>query len=125
MSDVAGLGLTALLLVLNAFFVGAEFALISARRTKIEPRAAEGNPVARITLYAMEHVSLMMAGAQLGITICSLALGSISEPAIAHLIEAPMHAIGVPDAWQHPIALVIALSLVTYLHVVFGEMVPK
>lgn len=125
MSDLAGIGLMFLLLVLNAFFVGAEFALISARRTRIEPRAAAGNPLARITLYAMEHVSLMMAGAQLGITICSLALGSISEPAIAHLLEGPMDALGVPHGWQHPVALVIALSLVTYLHVVFGEMVPK
>ncbi|TGO04343.1 hemolysin family protein [Serinibacter arcticus] len=125
MSDLAGIGLTVVLLILNAFFVGAEFALISARRTKIEPLAADGNRIAKITLYAMEHVSLMMAGAQLGITICSLALGSISEPAIAHLIEVPAAALGVPEAWLHPVALVIALSLVTYLHVVFGEMVPK
>ncbi|PFG20050.1 hemolysin family protein [Serinibacter salmoneus] len=125
MSDLQGLGLTAVLLLANAFFVGAEFALISARRTKIEPRAEEGNPVAKMTLFAMEHVSLMMAGAQLGITVCSLALGSISEPAIAHLLEAPMDDLGIPAGWQHPIALVIALSLVTYLHVVFGEMVPK
>ncbi|MBN8883882.1 MAG: HlyC/CorC family transporter, partial [Salana multivorans] len=63
--------------------------------------------------------------AQLGITICSLALGSISEPAIAHLLEAPMDALGIPAGWQHPVALTIALALVTYLHVVFGEMVPK
>ncbi|MBN8882436.1 MAG: DUF21 domain-containing protein, partial [Salana multivorans] len=63
MSDLAGILLTLLLLVLNAFFVGAEFALSSARRTKIEPRAADGNPVARITLYGMKHVSMMMAGA--------------------------------------------------------------
>lgn len=125
MSDLAGIGLTIALLIFNAFFVGAEFALISARRTRIEPEAAEGKTIARITLYAMEHVSLMMAGAQLGITICSLALGSISEPAIAHLIEVPAAALGVPEAWLHPVALVIALSLVTYLHVVFGEMVPK
>ncbi|ACQ79977.1 protein of unknown function DUF21 [Beutenbergia cavernae DSM 12333] len=125
MSDLVGIGLTIVLLALNAFFVGAEFALISARRTKIEPRAAEGHRVARVTLHAMEHVSLMMAGAQLGITICSLALGSISEPAIAHLIEGPLESMGVPSTLLHPIALVIALSLVTYLHVVLGEMVPK
>lgn len=125
MSDLVGILLTILLLVFNAFFVGAEFALISARRTKIEPRATEGNPIAKLTLYGMEHVSLMMAGAQLGITICSLALGSISEPAIAHLIEVPLEAMGVSAGWLHPIALIIALALVTYLHVVFGEMVPK
>ena len=73
----------------------------------------------------MEQVSLMMAGAQMGITVCSLALGAISEPAIAHLLEGPFEAIGVPGALTHPISFVIALALVTYLHVVFGEMVPK
>ncbi len=125
MSDFAGLLLTVVLLAGNAFFVGAEFALISARRTVIEPKALEGKWAAKVTLKAMENVSLMMAGAQLGITICTLALGAISEPAIAHLLEVPFAAIGVPEALQHPIAFAIALSLVTYLHVVIGEMVPK
>lgn len=125
MSDVTGLVLTVVLLGANAFFVGAEFALISARRTIIEPRALSGSWAAKVTLKAMENVSLMMAGAQLGITICSLALGYISEPAIAHLLEVPFAATGVPEAFVHPIAFAIALSLVTYLHVVFGEMVPK
>lgn len=125
MSPAAGITLTVFLLAFNAFFVGAEFALISARRTKIEPRAAEGNSIARVTLYGMEHVSLMMAGAQLGITACSLALGSISEPAIASLIEPGLEQLSVPSALLHPIALVIALSLITFLHVVLGEMVPK
>lgn len=125
MSDVYSLLLTVALLGANAFFVGAEFALISARRTMIEPRARSGSRAARITLGAMENVSLMMAGAQLGITICSLALGYISEPAIAHLLEIPFAALGIPAALLHPISFVIALSIVTYLHVVFGEMVPK
>ena len=125
MSEVTGLILTVVLLGANAFFVGAEFALISARRTIIEPRALSGSWAAKVTLGAMENVSLMMAGAQLGITICSLALGYISEPAIAHLLEVPFAALGVPAAFVHPIAFAIALSLVTYLHVVFGEMVPK
>ena len=125
MSDFTGLALTLVLLLANAFFVGAEFSLISARRSIIEPKALEGNWAAKRTLGAMEQVSLMMAGAQLGITVCSLALGAISEPAIAHLLEVPFAWIGVPEALQHPIAFVIALSLVTYLHVVFGEMVPK
>jgi CBS domain containing-hemolysin-like protein len=124
-SAAVGIPLTIALLALNAFFVGAEFALISARRTKIEPLALEGSRRARITLGAMERVSMMMAGAQLGITIASLALGSISEPVIAHLLEVPFDAIGVPDALVHPISFAIALSLVTYLHVVLGEMVPK
>src|SRR5699024_8021219 len=125
MSTATGLGLTLLLLLLNAFFVGAEFALISARRSVIEPRALEGKWAAKVTIYAMEHVSLMMAGAQMGITVCSLALGAISEPAIAHLLEVPLEVLGVPAGFTHPIAFVCALGLVTYLHVVFGEMVPK
>jgi len=124
-STTAGLLLTVGLLLVNAFFVGAEFALISARRTIVEPRALAGSRSAKITLKAMENVSLMMAGAQLGITICSLALGALSEPAIARLIEGPFAAMGAPEALVHPIAFAIALSLVTYLHVVFGEMVPK
>lgn len=125
MSTATGLILTLVLLIANAFFVGAEFALISARRSVIEPRALEGKWAAKVTINAMEQVSLMMAGAQLGITVCSLALGAISEPAIAHLLEVPFGAIGVPDSMLHPISFVIALGMVTYLHVVFGEMVPK
>ncbi|MBK6809030.1 MAG: HlyC/CorC family transporter [Sandaracinaceae bacterium] len=125
MNDVLGLVLTVGLLVLNAFFVAAEFALISVRRTKIEPRAEGGSLPAKVTLYAMEHVSLMMAGAQLGITIASLALGSLSEPAIAHLMEVPMELAGVPAAFLHPISFTLALTLVTFLHVIIGEMVPK
>jgi CBS domain containing-hemolysin-like protein len=119
------IGISVFLLAANAFFVGAEFALISARRSLIEPRAAEGSRTARTTLYAMEHVSLMMAGAQLGITICSLGLGYLGEPAIAHFLEGPFDTIGVPESLVHPISFAIALGLIGYLHVVLGEMVPK
>lgn len=125
MNDLVGIALTIVLLLANAFFVGAEFSLISARRSVIEPKALAGNWAAKVTIRAMEQVSIMMAGAQMGITVCSLALGAISEPALAHLLEVPFEAIGIPSTLQHPIAFVIALSLVTYLHVVFGEMVPK
>lgn len=125
MSDIVAAGLTVFLLLFNAFFVGAEFALVSARRTKVEPLALAGNRRAKITLRAMERVSLMMAGAQMGITVCSLLLLVISEPAIKHLIEGPLESVGVPAAAITPIAFAIALGLVTYLHVVLGEMVPK
>ncbi|WP_062522348.1 hemolysin family protein [Demequina silvatica] len=125
MNDYTALLIAVALLIGNAFFVGAEFALISARRTQIEPRAAAGSWGARITLRAMEHVSLMMAGAQLGITACSLGLGAIAEPAIAHLLEVPLEAIGITGAWVHGIAFTIALVIVVYLHMVLGEMVPK
>lgn len=125
MSLPLALALTAGLLAANAFFVGAEFALISARRSQIEPRAQQGSRLARTTLRAMEDISLVLAGAQLGITVCSLALGAVSEPAIAYFMEPYFEAWGVPENLVHPIALVIALSLVVYLHVVLGEMVPK
>jgi CBS domain containing-hemolysin-like protein len=124
-SDYTALALAVFLLAANAFFVGAEFALISARRTQIEPRAASGSRVARTTLRAMENVSLVMAGAQLGITVASLGLGAIAEPALAHLIEPVFHAAGVSDRLLHPVAFVVAMSIVVYLHVVLGEMVPK
>ena len=125
MGDLWAVGLAVVLLVFNAFFVGAEFALLSARRSQIEPRALEGSRAARTTLRAMEEVSLVMAGAQLGITVCSLGLGAVGEPAVAHLLEPGLHALGVPDSALHPISFVIAMSLVVYLHVVLGEMVPK
>ena len=125
MSDVTAILVAVVLLSANAFFVGAEFALISARRSQIEPRAQEGSRMARTTLRAMERVSLVMAGAQLGITICSLGLGAVGEPAVAHLLEPVFHHLGVPDGLVHPISFVIALGIVVYLHVVLGEMVPK
>ncbi|WP_405956543.1 hemolysin family protein [Streptomyces phaeochromogenes] len=115
----------ALTLLTNAFFVGAEFALISVRRSQIEPRAKEGNKRARMTLWALEHLSAMMATAQLGITVSSLVLGAVAEPAIAHLLEPVSEAAHIPDGLVHPIAFVIALSLATYLHMLIGEMVPK
>jgi len=125
MSPLAALGLALVLLLLNAFFVGAEFAVISARRSQIEPLANAGKRTARTTLWAMEHVSLMLACSQLGITVCSLGLGAVAEPAIAHLLEAPFTAVGAPAEVLHPIAFALALGVVIYFHVVVGEMVPK
>ncbi|HSE55858.1 MAG TPA: hemolysin family protein [Nocardioidaceae bacterium] len=125
MSDLSAVLVALALLAANAFFVGSEFALISARRTQIEPRAAAGSRMARTTLRAMENVSLVMAGAQLGITVASLGLGAIGEPAVAHLIEPAFHALGLSDRLLHPVAFVVAMSIVVYLHVVLGEMVPK
>ncbi|TXS51589.1 hemolysin family protein [Streptomyces sp. t39] len=114
-----------LTLVVNAFFVGAEFALISVRRSQIEPEAQAGNRRARSVLWALEHVSALLAAAQLGITLCTLVLGIVAEPAIAHLLEPVFDAIGVPHGMVHPISFVIALALATYLHMLLGEMVPK
>lgn len=124
MSTQASLLLAVVLIVGNAFFVGAEFAVLSARRSQIEP-LAETSARARSALFAMEHVSLMLAACQLGVTLCSLGLGAVAEPAVAHLLEPVFHAVGVPEAFVHPIALVLALAVVVYLHVVAGEMIPK
>lgn len=124
-SDLMGLVWLVVLLASNAFFVGAEFAVISARRAQIEPRADAGSRAAKITLKAMENVSLMLATAQLGITVSSLLILVIAEPAIHHLLEVPFSAIGFDYATASIVSFIIALLLVTYLHVVLGEMLPK
>ncbi|MDR5699816.1 hemolysin family protein [Agromyces aerolatus] len=125
MSDWIGLAWLVVLLAGNAFFVGAEFAVISARRSQIEPLAERGSRRAKTALWAMEHATLMLAMSQLGITICSLLILNVSEPAIHHLLEIPLHLTGWSEEVIGTIAFVIALVLVSYLHVVFGEMVPK
>jgi CBS domain containing-hemolysin-like protein len=125
MSDWAGLGWLVVLLIGNAFFVGAEFAVISARRSQIEPLADAGKRSAKTALWAMEHATLMLATSQLGITVCSLLILNVSEPAIHHLLEVPLHLTGLPEEFISTVAFVIALFIVSYLHVVFGEMVPK
>ncbi|MFI1801320.1 hemolysin family protein [Streptomyces sp. NPDC020379] len=112
-------------LVVNAFFVGAEFALISVRRSQIEPYADQGDRRARSVLWGLRHISALMAAAQLGITLCTLVLGVVAEPAIAHLMEPVFHAVGLPGGLIHVVSFVIALAVATYLHMLFGEMVPK
>jgi CBS domain containing-hemolysin-like protein len=125
MSDWAGIVWLVVLLVFNAFFVGAEFAVISARRSQIEPLAEKGSRSAKTALWAMEHATLMLATCQLGITICSLLILNVSEPAIHHLLAVPLELTGWGEAAVDVVAFIVALVLVSYLHVVFGEMVPK
>ncbi|SDS57249.1 Hemolysin, contains CBS domains [Pseudarthrobacter equi] len=115
----------AVLLVVNGFFVGAEFAVISARRSQIEPKAEAGSKAAKTTLWAMEHATLMLATSQLGITVCSLIILNVSEPAIHHLLEIPLGLTSLSYEAISIIAFIVALLLVTFLHVVLGEMVPK
>jgi CBS domain containing-hemolysin-like protein len=112
------------LVLANAYFVGAEFAVMAARRSQIEPLAAQSRR-ARSTLAAMESISAMLACAQLGVTVCSLALGAVAEPALAQVGTALLRQAAVPTTWAHPLAFVAALLTVIYLHVVVGEMVPK
>ena len=114
-----------LLLAGNAFFVAAEFALVASKRHRLEQAAAEGSRAAKAALDGTRELSVMLAGAQLGITLCSLGLGALAEPALEHLLGPALHAIGLPDMASHVIAFLIALIIVTFLHLVLGEMMPK
>ncbi|WP_431951106.1 hemolysin family protein [Nocardia lijiangensis] len=125
MGDLFGVLLTVVLLAGNAFFVAAEFALISARRDRLEALAAQGKRNATTVIRAGENLSMMLAAAQLGITICSILLGRVGEPAVAHLLEGPFDLIGLPDQLLHPVAFAVALTIVVILHILFGEMIPK
>jgi CBS domain containing-hemolysin-like protein len=124
-TDWWGIVWLGILLAVNAFFVGAEFAVISARRSQIEPRAVQGSRAAKTALWAMEHATLMLATSQLGITVCSLLILNVSEPAIHHLLEVPLDLTGWSEEAVGTIAFVITLLVVSFLHVVLGEMVPK
>lgn len=117
------------LLVVNGFFVGAEVAITAAaagRRGELERRAADGRRAARLAVASMRELSFMLTGAQLGITMASLGLGFVAEPAIADVLEAAIaDRIGLTGAPLHALASVIALTIVVVLHMVLGEMAPK
>ena len=120
------LALAVVLLLLNGFFVGAEFALIAARRSKIEQLAAEGSKRAAVALRSVKELSLMLAGAQLGITMASLGLGAVAEPAVARLLEGAIESlVHLSPTVLHTVSFVIALAIVIFFHMVIGEMAPK
>ncbi|ARF54348.1 hemolysin family protein [Streptomyces gilvosporeus] len=123
--SLAQLMFAILLVLANGFFVGAEFALVSVRRSQIEPLATDGSKRARQVLHGLENLPQMMAAAQFGITVCSLTLGAVAEPTVAALVEPAFEAIHLPEALIHPLGYVMALALVVFLHLVIGEMVPK
>lgn len=118
-----------LLVLLNGLFVAAEFAIIGVRQTRMAQLAAEGNSTAQRLLNTLDDrakVDRYIASAQLGITLASLGLGMYGEPAIAHLLEDPLHDLfGLSGNAVHTVSFIIGLGLITYLHVVIGEMVPK
>jgi CBS domain containing-hemolysin-like protein len=115
----------AFLLLANGFFVAAEFALVAARPVQLEPLARSSDR-ANVALKSMRELSLMLAGAQLGITMCSVGLGFVAEPAVAAALESALgSAAGLPPAVLHTISFVVALTIVTFLHMVIGEMAPK
>ncbi|HWU09035.1 MAG TPA: CNNM domain-containing protein, partial [Streptomyces sp.] len=110
-----------LLVLANGFFVGAEFALVSVRRSQVEPLAAGGSSRAGQVLYGLENLPQMMAAAQFGITVCSLTLGAVAEPTVARLLEPLFHAAHVPEGLVHPLGFAVALVSVVFLHLVIGE----
>lgn len=125
MENLPGIGWLALLLLGNAFFVAGEFAVMGARRSQIEPKAEAGSRNAKTTLYAMEHVTHILAICQLGITVCSLLILIVAEPAIHGLLAVPLESMGMAPGVATTTSFILALLVVTFLHVTFGEMVPK
>ncbi|WP_229076389.1 hemolysin family protein [Actinoplanes sp. DH11] len=125
MSTTWALLVSLLLLALNGFFVAAEFALVAAKRHRLEQAASEGSRGARVALAGSRSLSMMLAGAQLGITLCTLGLGALAKPTVAHLLEPVFTSVGLPDGAAYVIAFILAVALVGFLHVVVGEMAPK
>lgn len=117
-----------LLVIMNGLFVAAEFALVGARLSRLQAIAENGSGAARWLVDVFErHAGKdgYIAVAQLGITLASIGLGMYGEPAVAHWLYGPLEDIGVPVSASHTVGFIIALSAITYLHVVFGEMIPK
>jgi CBS domain containing-hemolysin-like protein len=125
MSTAWALALSALLLAGNAFFVAAEFALVASKRYRLEQAAEAGSRAAKAAIAGSRELSLMLAGAQLGITACTLGLGALAEPAIEHSLGPLLQDLGLPERASTVVSFVIALSIVAFLHVVVGEMAPK
>jgi CBS domain containing-hemolysin-like protein len=115
---------TVVLIAASAFFVAVEFALIAARRHRLEDAAANSRP-ARAALRSTAELSVLLAGSQLGITVCTLALGAITKPAVHHWLTPLIDSFGAPGWVADVGGFAIALSIVTFLHLVVGEMAPK
>src|SRR5688572_5636952 len=124
MVDALTIVLVFFLVFANGFFVASEFSLVGVRRSRIETLARAGDKRARRLLGMVDNLNAYISATQLGITLASLALGWIGEPAIAHLLEIPLHG-RVSDTVLHTISFTIAFSIITFLHIVLGELAPK
>lgn len=112
------------LVLANGFFVASEFSLVGVRRSRIATMAAAGDARAKTLLGLVDNLNAYISATQLGITLASLALGWIGEPAIAHLLEIPLRG-RISETLLHTIAFTIAFSIITFLHIVLGELAPK
>lgn len=124
MVSVLYLLLVILLVLANGFFVAAEFSLVGVRRSRVATLAQNGNQHARLLLQLTDSLNAYISATQLGITMASLALGWIGEPVFAHLLEAPLRG-RVSDGVLDTIAFALAFTLITFLHIVLGELAPK
>jgi CBS domain containing-hemolysin-like protein len=124
---VIGLVALAVLILLNALFVAAEFAFVGVRRTRVEQLASGGHSRARLLLAALQHLDRTIAATQLGMTMCGLALGWLGEPVLASVIEPPLGAVlgFAPEGVAHVASVVFAFALVTALVIIFAELAPK
>jgi CBS domain containing-hemolysin-like protein len=122
---MTGLLVSLLLLTLNAFFVAAEFALVASKRHRLEEAAQGGSRAAEAAVRGSRELSLMLAGAQLGITLCTLGLGSLAKPAVAELLAPVLTFLRLPTEVADAVAVVLAVAIVVFLHMVVGEMAPK
>ena len=125
-NTAAGVAAALLLVLANGFFVAAEFAIVKVRGTQLQPLAAR-SARARLAIHITQHLDAYLAACQVGITLSSLALGWLGEPAIAALIEAPLAAVvgGFAPALAHGIAITLAFAFIATLHIVLGELAPK
>lgn len=124
MAEALNLVIVVLLVLANGFFVASEFSLVGVRKSRIETLAKAGNRKARRLLPLINNLNAYISATQLGITLASLALGWIGEPAVAHLLEIPLKG-RISDTLMHTIAFAIAFSIITFLHIVLGELAPK
>lgn len=126
MSDTLGVLAVFLLVFVNAFFVAAEFAIVKVRGTRISELAAEGGRRARVANHLVTHLDAYLSATQLGITMASLGLGWVGEPALSHLVEPPLKLVGLDSPGTlHAASVVVAFLVITFLHIVIGELAPK
>ena len=126
MTDYLNLLLTGILILLNGFFVAAEFALVKVNKSHVKGMQRDKKPFANIAMWLYKRQSMALSACQMGITMASLALGWIGEPALAHIVKPLLEGIGITsEALLHGIAFTIAFSLITSLHIVIGEQFPK
>ncbi len=119
-------GIVMFFVVLNAFFVAAEFAIVKVRESQLQEAVDEGSTNARFAQRLTKHLDSYLSATQLGITLASIALGMVGEPYIAHMIQPLLFKLGVvSEQWVHGIALGVAYAIITFLHVVLGELAPK